>query len=44
MLIGEDDFKTTIEAVRTDLVRRERELKTFLAGQGASEPTHQPER
>lgn len=36
MLIGEDDFKTTIEAVRTDIVRRERELETFLANQRAS--------
>jgi hypothetical protein len=36
MLIGEDDFKTTIEAVRTDLLRREREQEAFLASQRAS--------
>jgi hypothetical protein len=36
MLIGEDDFKTTLEAVRMDLDRRKRDLEIFLASQRAS--------
>ena len=33
MLIGEDDFKTTINAVRSDLVHREKDIDAFLTAQ-----------